>query len=520
MPAVAKRLLWVGLAAGLAAAYWIAWRAPAVGTFHDDGVYLVTAKALAEGKGYRIVSLPSEIPQTKYPVLFPMALAGVWKLWPDFPGNVPLLKLLPLACGILWLLIVYRLAREQSLPAHIAGGICLLTAAAPWVIYLSTALLSETLFAALLTASLLYLSRADRSPPTGFRDLMLSALFAALAFHTRSLGLAMVIAGPLFLLARGRRREAVQFACVAGLSCAPWILWTKAAAGVTALSDAYYSTENYQGWNILFNFSLSQKFHIAAQNAIVLILSPVGLLGWPMHGVFILPAGALGLWMLRGLVIQGLTPAALLLTVYAALVVCWAWSPGRFVAPILPLLLIPSAIRIRNLRPRVQQVVCALLISGVALSVLSASRRTLRLGDAMPGLAETDSFHRLSAQLQWTRQNTPPSAVLAGNLDPLYYLYTGRKAVRGFHSEPYQLIYAQEGDPIGTGPQSLDNLCRASASFWIESPNSGFLEGKHLSGLQSNLHQRFPRTLPKLFDQYGTHRIYGVHCQETIGGLR
>ena len=43
-------------------AYWFAFRAPAVGIYHDDGIYLVTAKALAEGKGYRIISLPAGLP--------------------------------------------------------------------------------------------------------------------------------------------------------------------------------------------------------------------------------------------------------------------------------------------------------------------------------------------------------------------------------------------------------------------------------------------------------------------------
>jgi hypothetical protein len=61
--------------AGLAAAflsyvvavYGICYLAPGYGLFDDDGVYLVTAKSLAEGTGYRIVSLPNAIPQTKYP---------------------------------------------------------------------------------------------------------------------------------------------------------------------------------------------------------------------------------------------------------------------------------------------------------------------------------------------------------------------------------------------------------------------------------------------------------------------
>src|SRR5579864_8867895 len=51
--------------------YWTALHAPAVGMFHDDGIYAVTAKALATGHGYRIISLPGEIAQTKYPILLP-----------------------------------------------------------------------------------------------------------------------------------------------------------------------------------------------------------------------------------------------------------------------------------------------------------------------------------------------------------------------------------------------------------------------------------------------------------------
>src|SRR6266849_5220060 len=84
----------LGLAlAGLAVVYIAAFRAQPVGLFHDDGIYAVTAKALAEGRGYRIISLPDQIPQTKYPILFPALLAGIWKLEPRFPENALWLKL-------------------------------------------------------------------------------------------------------------------------------------------------------------------------------------------------------------------------------------------------------------------------------------------------------------------------------------------------------------------------------------------------------------------------------------------
>ena len=74
MKSVGIKSLFLIFVAILLPAYWLAFRAPAVGIFHDDGIYLVTAKALAEGKGYRIISLPAELPQTKYPILFPRDL--------------------------------------------------------------------------------------------------------------------------------------------------------------------------------------------------------------------------------------------------------------------------------------------------------------------------------------------------------------------------------------------------------------------------------------------------------------
>jgi hypothetical protein len=92
---------------GIAVLYLPALLAPSAGTFHDDGIYLVTAKSLAQGDGYRILSLPSEAVQTKYPFLFPVALAAVWKLLPDFPANLPALRLLTLFWTAVWCRFAY-----------------------------------------------------------------------------------------------------------------------------------------------------------------------------------------------------------------------------------------------------------------------------------------------------------------------------------------------------------------------------------------------------------------------------
>ena len=59
-----------------------------VGVFWDDGVYLIGAKSLATGAGYRFLHLPGAPPAVHFPPAWPAVLALVWKLGPAFPDNV------------------------------------------------------------------------------------------------------------------------------------------------------------------------------------------------------------------------------------------------------------------------------------------------------------------------------------------------------------------------------------------------------------------------------------------------
>src|ERR1700684_2402619 len=89
----------------LAVIYAIAWLSPAMGRYHDDAVYLVLAKSIAAGHGYRIESLPDPFPETSFPPLFP-ALLAVFTLISQQPLW---LKVLPLACTAGWLILTRKL---------------------------------------------------------------------------------------------------------------------------------------------------------------------------------------------------------------------------------------------------------------------------------------------------------------------------------------------------------------------------------------------------------------------------
>src|SRR5687767_12816728 len=102
---LARRDLWAALALGVVLAVAAGFRVhPEVcGQCHDDALYVLTAKALAEGDGYRLTNLPGEPPQTKYPPLYPLFLAVLWEIGPDFPDNLLLIQGFSIACGSLFL---------------------------------------------------------------------------------------------------------------------------------------------------------------------------------------------------------------------------------------------------------------------------------------------------------------------------------------------------------------------------------------------------------------------------------
>jgi hypothetical protein len=67
-----------------------------------------SAQSLSEGSGYRIVSLPGQPPQTKYPILYSYILSWVWSVSQAFPRNITILKSVNVVCLFFIALITYE----------------------------------------------------------------------------------------------------------------------------------------------------------------------------------------------------------------------------------------------------------------------------------------------------------------------------------------------------------------------------------------------------------------------------
>jgi len=241
---LARRFLSVGLLLViLSPAAYVAWQfrdMPHLGYRWDDSIYWVCAKSLAEGNGYRILSLPEQPYQTKYPPLFPWLLSLVWRFRPDFPKNLPWAMLLVWLMLPVYLLLARRLFSELGFGWGYGWILCALLALNPWVVLNSLGLMSEVLFSCLALVSLILAAHAGK-PNSGLWRALLAGSVAGAAYLTKSSGLALLFLAACYWFRR-QRKQAVLFAVGMLPALVSWTLWAKThQISTTDLNLLYYT---------------------------------------------------------------------------------------------------------------------------------------------------------------------------------------------------------------------------------------------------------------------------------------
>jgi hypothetical protein len=201
---------------------WVARDMPHFGHLHDDSIYFVCAKSIAEGRGYRILSLPAEPFQTKYPPLWPLMLAAIWKLDPHFPEN------LHWGMALAWLMLpafvalAWRWFRRSGFDIPLSTALCAMVAVSPCAVVLSAGLMSDLVFSVALLAALQAIESADRST----RRALGAGALAAVAHLIKTAALPLAIAGPLWLTLRKKYRAAALMFGAMLPAIAAWTLWS------------------------------------------------------------------------------------------------------------------------------------------------------------------------------------------------------------------------------------------------------------------------------------------------------
>ncbi len=434
---------WFPLAAGaiVGAIAIAAITAVPVGVFWDDGVYLIGAKSLATGAGYRFLHLPGTPPAVHFPPVWPALLAIVWKLSPAFPGNVVALKLVNpflLAVGAA-LACSYGVRRLDVPPVLAAAGAVIFTAALP-VMVVAGVLFSEPLFFVILLLALLLADRA--ADIGGWRPALEAGAAAGLLTLTRSAGIVLVPALVAALLVARRRRESLVALAGAAAVLAPWQLWiTMRAHELPAPYRGSYGP--YLDWVLAmyrdrgagFALVLMRTNLLAVMRTLGVSLFPFGPRDIrPLLVTLVLVVAAIAVIRAR----RRATTLLLFIFFYFAVVFAWPYSPDRFmwaVWPLLGILLASGAVECwrtgthHGAVPSVRATstfVCAIGICAIAghagYSVRGASRHWW---DA----AARSNADVLIPAADWINANTKPTDIVAVDGEPFIYLHTGRTVV-------------------------------------------------------------------------------------------
>lgn len=419
-----------------------------VGVFQDDGMYLVLAKSLASGEGYRYLNIPGAPSATHYPPLYPAVLALLWKLNPAFPQNVTTFKFANalFVGGAAALFYIFARGRLQLRPAAAALSVAAFTACAP-VILLTVVLLSEPMFMCALAATLI---ACDRAASNGrVRAAAVAGAAGALLAMVRTLGIVVIPATLLVMVWRRQWWGAAVCGVIAAALLAPWQLWVAAhALDVPPIYLGKYGS--YLGWlaGAVRADGMGFLAAVAWEN-----LQRIVAQGWATTAteswhLAVRIAASLGLaaFFATGLWTMGRRSpvTALFLVFYLAIVVLWPFDPARFTWGIWPLVgLVYGLAAVTAWEWRGGVVHPLALASFAALAVGYAGYNYQGVSRGWWTAVQQSVADRARPLAEWVVANTDSSAVVATDDDVLIHLYTGRRAIPNGAFTPQEYLVPQ-----------------------------------------------------------------------------
>lgn len=456
-----------------------------LGFIHDDGVYAITGKAMATGKGFSLLHVVGQPAQVKYPFGYPAILSLVWLIHPRFPDNLILMNAVTILFTMAAFWIIYRFLRKyQGFPGWLALLVIPLVACNFFFIYFHTSVMSEApyLFFSMLTLLVFYHLQAKK-PVLSFANVLLLSLLSVATFLIRVPGIALMAAiGTWFLLNRQWKNALLYGACSFVLGVLPWTVWIKTQTpAVTPLNYPLVNAYSNYGLEFIHNFhggdylaSLEKDF-VTLMGALLEIMFPLipnlfkiykQLADYPsmpeakaiiatlstylLLGYFLLQ----GIRTLRQSLRDGITkfsPApysvpGLYLFFYIAMITLWTYEDQmtRFLCIVTPLLwlfffkpILPW-LRFSDGRTKAWLALAAIVVTGV-ISLLPASNsyRVIHRSRSEHWV-ESGKYKWMWEEYRTTfahiNQSLPIDAKLAVASDTVFYLYTNRPTFYVFYA--------------------------------------------------------------------------------------
>jgi hypothetical protein len=449
------------------------------GLYTDDAFFIVLAKALAQGEGFKFINSTTPI-QPAFPPGFPMLLAPLVWLSPNFPDNVPLLKSVSivamLAAGVLTYLY---LVRYRQISASFAAVVAVLTVVLPAFVFLATStVMADVSFTLAQLGAALAIERLAAAQPgrDTTRGAVIAAAITVATLLIRAAGVAAIAAGAVYLATRRGLRVAALFAILTGVGYAPWLIYS-----ATHVPTAEERVNHGGSWVFRYRELLAMRYGGEPSLGFVTVGELPRRVGFNLANIFSLDLGAMIFpavyrdagesgqeafnltgerdlragsmgggpeirWLgsvLSAVAVLGFVAAAyrrLTVAEYmvAATIAMVAFVPARtyrYVLPLAPFVLfyflngiqvIETRFRAGagSLTPAPRIIAACIAVMFVTEHVQYIARR--HYGPTPLWLRD---YRETTAVTDWLNQNTSPDDIIATTNPGLVYLATGRKTV-------------------------------------------------------------------------------------------
>jgi hypothetical protein len=444
-----------------------------VGLIVDDAWYVLLAKALATGHGYTIINSPSPGIRPFYSPGFPALLSIFYRLAPNFPNNIWLLKSVSMAAMMgAGLIAFHYFRRYRELPTYVSFALALTTTLYPALVFLATStVMSECVFTLAQLAALVVIERCVRAgkEKSAWRLAALGGALASYAFLTRPAGLGLLVGAVIYLFKEKLTRSLLIFAAVAAALVGPWLVYSRVyaptpeqAAEQGANIVQPYTKQIWQRtagaplsgtiaadelpervWNNLSEIG-RYDFGALAFYSLFRPLEPGEAIRIPTEARMIsLFLTALAIAGFVSVVRQRWTLAEMVAPLSIGVSIMWGWEQYRLLLPLVPFLLFYLLMGVRLIarlyqklytqpNPRSELVLLLLaswlfVISSVYGNVQYIQKKYAPVPEER--LRWISAFEENEDLIEHIGANIPKDEVIAAQNPALLYLYAGHKTV-------------------------------------------------------------------------------------------
>jgi len=412
----------------------------------DNAYYVLLAKALAAGEGYRDMFRAGAPPHTMYPPMFPLMLSGIIVI---HGVDIYLMKMIVSLGVAATLALTFILLRRQSFGWPLATVVFL--GCSIRIFSYSDDILTETVYMAFSISALVTLDKWLKEDKWIYVVLTIASCWAAEMTRTAGMTLAAAIGVGVFF-GKGKSKKAVLWAIALAIFCfiplAAWSLRNRMVSGVATnyisqflAIDAYDPTKGRIGLieflervlkNLKWHFLDTAGF-LGAENIFSLrILNPVAdTLSWIYAILIMSPLMGLGFYHR---VRRGITAIEAYTIFFLCMTMSWPFAGYRYIMPAYPFITAYTIEGARHLsgnllkaRPITRKAVLwffailfFLIIAIDAVNIINYERNTTRqfertkiqVGDGIYAMAKTVNYEHLLGACRWLARYGEPGAIV------------------------------------------------------------------------------------------------------------